>query len=452
MANRCPHASSVRLVVRGYPVHAQKGAAMQFSTNVYINEPSPTVPKWEVRWFEPNGNGKSRECRRRFDSKDDAYEQAAKATTVLKKIAAGVVDLHSGILLPIDVASARYKEWLLSRGRTAAYSKGRSGIFAFFTKSLGITLCNQISYEVMGRFADHFKNTHDHGRGYCSFIKTFLRRSKKFFNATIDPSALLYGSEGEFAPAILPTRKGAWSDDQINDIIQYIIKPIDMTDLPSSLGKGRGSPEQKMRAIQTRWYRTRMAFLPIFLFLIRYGFRPIDAAAILVRYWNSAQRRLELPPKLNNKRRPRVVSVDTLTARLLDYCARGQDPDAYLFRPEYSRGGGLTRPQWSTESIRSVMGRILTCLNLPGTSYWCRYTALTNLCAHFSGNLKLVADVTGHASPHVLQKYLQTPPDKIGIISNHFDEAQNNSPLVTDIMGFLPHHSDDDTGPPLVLA
>ena len=187
--------------------------------------------------------------------------------------------------------------------------------------------------------------------------------------------------EGEFAPTNPPTRPGSWSIVQLNDIIQTIIVPFNPAHSPSSFpARSRGSRRQTIRCVQTRWYRTRMAFLPLFLFLIRYGFRPIDASAILVRYWNRTLRCLELPPKLNNKRRPHGLCGFS-DRSVLDFCARDQDPDAYLFRPVYTRRGGRVRPKWTTGTIGSVMRRILDLL--PGTSYWCRYTALTNLCEHF---------------------------------------------------------------------
>ena len=103
-----------------------------------------------------NGKGGTKECRRRFDSKEEAYERAAKVTAVFKKIEAGVVDMQSGIRIPIDVAAARYREWLLSKGRTRVYSSGRGGS-QIHQGPFGVEYCNQISYEVMGRLADHFK-------------------------------------------------------------------------------------------------------------------------------------------------------------------------------------------------------------------------------------------------------------------------------------------------------
>jgi hypothetical protein len=98
---------------------------MQFSPNVYVTEPLKAKSKWETRWFEPDGKGGTRERRKRFATKEEAYDQAAKADAVLKKVAAGVVEMQAGVRLPLDIAAARYQEWLLSKGRTPSYTSGR---------------------------------------------------------------------------------------------------------------------------------------------------------------------------------------------------------------------------------------------------------------------------------------------------------------------------------------
>jgi hypothetical protein len=357
-----------------------------------------------------------------------AYAMRAHGVLVVERAKRSIVGDALGQRQPYAAAVDRYCDWLRQSSRASEYIYIVRNLLLSLPEHHPIEFCDQVSYDVLR--AEHARRQHraDHGRKALSTITTFLNRIKKKWRIAIDETAVTYGRDGEIAPPDAPTRVGSFTDAEVGAIL-------------SELHMLAHSETFTTRA-RDRW----RALFAICFFLLRYGMRPKHASNIKVGYWNTTTRQLMLPvPARANKQMPRMIHVDRVTARLLDWSAKGKAASAYLFSPPLGLKA-LEFPQWTTGNLARFVKMVLHSLGIEGNLYRMKHTALTYLCRRHGGDLKLVAEVSGHRQVKSLWRYLQIPPDRRQVIAEDYDKVDASQGTVELYEGML-GVPDDQAGP-----
>ncbi len=404
---------------------------MKIKEHVYLYDRGNDHPRrWELRWSEPNGDATT-ERRRRFADRDDAIRAGLTVHALVSTREAGtsLLDQELGNRGRLDVCRETYRTWLIDAGRTAKHAVAVSHVLRRLGAAHQIEYCDQITYEVLSAFLRRYQDTADRGHHIASKIKAFLRRMRKKFGIRIAAAALTFGEDRELPPVREPVRPGCWSTEQVQRLITALLEPDRVDDLPSGTGKGIASAESIQRRRTRLWYRRRMSFAPLFFFMLRYGFRPVNASQLKVAHWNDALQRLEIPKGTSNKAAPRLIILDDATAGIIRWCVRGKGPEEPIFSPRYARRDQLA-PRWRRASMALIMRRVITSAQVRGSLYWLRHTALTNLCREFGGDLKLVAMISGHTQVRSLQRYLQIPDDRRDLAARYFNALDRSAPVV----------------------
>jgi hypothetical protein len=411
---------------------------MRVKDNVYLYDLK--TGGFEVRFIEPRPDG-PKESRKRFKDRATALAFAATAHALVSTREANLVERTQGRRERLEHKIPEYRAWLLQHGRCKEHANGVANLLERIRTTYNLDFCDQISYSVIASAVAAASHYADRGAKVCVSIKAFLRRMSKKFGVMIDEQTLTFGDDGEVAPRLEPISPGCWSDAQVRTILAALMAPNSAEGIVG-IGTGRHSAEAAARRSATLWHHQRLSFVPLFVFLVRYGFRPIDAAKIHIEHYDRTAQAFRLPPKKSNKRRPQVVFLDSLTATLVEQAIHGRFGDDRVFAPVWMRHDKV-RGRWTTKMMHHLMRRILSETGLPGTLYWTRHTALTNLCRQSGGDLKLVQRMSGHAQISTLTRYLQVAEDRQSLVAQAFNAKDAGAelaqgPIALELLTALP--------------
>lgn len=388
--------------------------------------------RWEVCWREYHPGLPPSSRRRVVASEQEMSELVASIEPIVLKSQTekSLVDKKAGVRTSVEAALIQYEAWLISGRRVPEHIRNVISAIRNRCREAQIHYCDQISYLSLSSMIKHYADCADHGRSFASAVKTFTRRMGRKFGVRVDHGVQTYGDDDEIPPTDAPTRVGCYTREQLDQLLAKILEPNCSHLLPKGTGRGRTSAASKERAKSTIYYRRRMAFLPLFIYLARYGARPIDAIRLRVTSWNPRERKVELSKKTNNKTQPVCLYVDDVTAQMFDVCVRGKSAEEFIFTPAVTRGEGLLNPRWTTHMVAKIFRRIRDSCEIKGGLYWLRHSTNTFLCKQFSGDLRLVADSAGYAQLTALQRYIHTPNDNLKVLAKHFNAVDQCSGLI----------------------
>jgi integrase len=119
-----------------------------------------------------------------------------------------------------------------------------------------------------------------------------------------------------------------------------------------------------------------------------------------------------------------------MTAQIITMCCRDKSPQEFIFTPSFTRGKeNRLNPHWTTAMMENVFRRLTRECGLPGRLYWLRYTATTLFSKNFSGDLRSVADLTGHKQLTSLGPYIKSQDASKKMISQFYNDYDKHSAI-----------------------